>query len=115
MSVLILKNFREDYGVSREKQAILLGITVSALNTWEYRNKKIPNSKLRFVELTHSEYIKELSKDKDVAEVLVGSASFSALQIDAKLDELHNLLQILTQKSNEIMVKISDAKNTSEE
>ena len=56
MNILELKKFRSSQNISREKLAIELGITLEALNTWEYRNKKIPSDKIDRVKYVFNMY-----------------------------------------------------------
>lgn len=68
MSVLILKDFRDKYGVDRDAQAEMLNISIDTLNNWEYRTKKIPKSKLKNIEYVFSMYKKDKVGNKEIKE-----------------------------------------------
>ena len=78
MSVLFLKEFRDINQMTREDQAEILGITLDTLNTWEYRNKKIPKSKELYVKNILNTYVKKeivnYSED-DIKNLLINEPS----------------------------------------
>lgn len=97
-SVFILKEFREKYGLSRGKKAELLEIYANTLSDWEYRNKSIPNGKIKNVERIFKVYIEKLEGKKPVVEIedkkeVVYSES---VKIDDKLNVIFERLKELS-------------------
>ena len=108
MSVKILKDFRDNYYISREKQADLLGIKIETLNTWEYRNKSIPKMKLIHVERVFNTFKKELkdSLNKEEPTKCKGS-SFINYNIDEKLNVMYEVLGTLVENTKDLKEQVN--------
>lgn len=85
MNILELKKIRNKYNLKREDLADKLEMSLETLNTWEYRDKKIPEDKVDFIKSVFSMYfISDLDQKKE--------APFEELPIDSKLNMLYGLI-----------------------
>lgn len=105
VSSKILKDFRDNYNISREKQADLLEIRIGTLNNWEYRNKSIPKMKFKHVEHVFNTFKKELKESLNEEEPTGVKGSFKNYNIEEKLNIMYETLSSL----------VEDIKNIKEE
>ena len=101
-------NHVKDEGISA--YSISKATNISEAGLGKILNKVSKNPQERTVDVIYNYLFKE-----GITEEIKEVKEFKTLNIDAKLDELHNLLQTLTHTSKDMMGKINDAKNTSEE
>lgn len=104
MSVKILKDFRDNYNISREKQADLLEIRIGTLNNWEYRNKSIPKMKLRHVEHVFDTFKKVLKGEEEPIEV---KGSFKNYNIEEKLNVMYEVLGTLVENTKDLKEQVN--------
>jgi transcriptional regulator with XRE-family HTH domain len=60
MSVLDLKKIRNKLGLKRQELAELLNISIETLNTWEYRDKKVPEDKVEYINSVINMYMSKI-------------------------------------------------------
>ena len=105
MTEIDIKKFREDNKISRDKQALMLGISLDTLNNWEYRGNGIPKMKVKHVEYVFKTYVNEAQKvipeeeyKKSPFEVEIQKIVKAELQENQK--ELHDLNKKLDEVSS---------------
>ena len=93
MTEIDLKEFREKYKVSREKQASMLGISLDTLNNWEYRGNGIPKMKTKHVEYVFKTYKSSVQESTPEEEYKKSSLETEIEKIvEAKLKENKKLV-----------------------
>lgn len=109
MTEIDLKEFREKYKVSREKQASMLGISLDTLNNWEYRGNGIPKMKTKHVEYVFKTYKSSVQESTPEEEYKKSSLETEIEKIvEAKLYTTQKELQDLNTKLDVVSEALSE-------
>ena len=102
MSALMLKvkELRRGKNQSQTELSAAIGVSLRTIQNYEAGKVDISSKKLELIAQHYNVTVAYLfGGKKEEKEEIKEVKEFKTLNIDAKLDELHNLLQILTQKS----------------
>lgn len=99
MNIKELKKIRNRFNLKRQDLAEKLNISLETLNTWEYRDKEIPEDKIEFVRSVFSMYfVSEDNKQKE--------PDFAELPIDEKLNKMYSYLEKVNERMNSLEFKL---------
>jgi transcriptional regulator with XRE-family HTH domain len=98
--MLRIKELRRGRNQSQTELAQEIGVSLRTIQHWEAETSDVPSKKLRKIAQYYDVTIPYLFGGKEeVKEEIKRVKKFESLNIDAKLDEIHNLLQIIKESN----------------